>query len=119
MGKKLLTLNIGASSVVLAEYDVGRKAPVLLKYGKATLAAPLDSGDASAILAPALHEIMRTKGIRPGKVALSLSGQAAFLRNAISEQYPNIVVDDALIGPTIGCHTGPDMIGIVYFSENF
>lgn len=82
MGKKLLTLNIGASSVVLAEYDVGRKAPVLLKYGKATLAAPLDSGDASAILAPALHEIMRTKGIRPGKVALSLSGQAAFLRNA-------------------------------------
>jgi type IV pilus assembly protein PilM len=82
MGKKLLTLNIGASSVVLAEYDVGRKTPVLLKYGKASLAAPLDSGDASAILAPALHEIMRTKGIRPGKVALSLSGQAAFLRNA-------------------------------------
>ncbi len=45
--------------------------------------------------------------------------KAAFLRNAISEQFPNIVVDDALVGPTIGCHTGPDLIGIIYFPEKF
>lgn len=45
--------------------------------------------------------------------------KAAFLRNAISEQYPDIIVDDVLVGPTIGCHTGPDLFGIVYFSEKF
>ncbi|MBO7207828.1 MAG: type IV pilus assembly protein PilM [Kiritimatiellae bacterium] len=82
MGKKLLTLNIGASTVVLAEYDIGGRAPTLLKYGKSQLAAALDSGNASTILAPALHEIMRANGIKPGKVALSISGQMAFLRNA-------------------------------------
>lgn len=82
MGKKLLTLNIGASSVTLAEYDAGSSRPTLLKYGKATLAAPLDSGNVSTILSPALHEIMRSSGIKPGKVAISVSGQMAFLRNA-------------------------------------
>ena len=45
--------------------------------------------------------------------------KAAFLRQAISEQYPEVVVEDALIGPVIGCHTGPDLIGIVYFGEKF
>ncbi len=45
--------------------------------------------------------------------------KAACLRQAIAEQYPNIVVDDALVGPTIGCHTGPDLFGIMYFSEKF
>ncbi|MBR5535563.1 MAG: DegV family protein [Clostridia bacterium] len=45
--------------------------------------------------------------------------KAAFLRNAISEQYPNIIVDDTIVGPTIGCHTGPDLFGIVYFGEKF
>lgn len=45
--------------------------------------------------------------------------KAAFLRNAISEQYPNIVIDDAVVGPTIGCHTGPDLFGVVYFAEKF
>lgn len=82
MGKKLLTLNIGASSVTLAEYDASSSRPTLLKYGKATLAAPLDSGNVSTILSPALHEIMRSSGIKPGKVAISVSGQMAFLRNA-------------------------------------
>lgn len=97
MGKKILTLNIGASTVTLAEYDVGGRAPTLLKYGRAALAAPLDSGNASAILAPALHEIMRSSGIRPGKVAISVSGQMSFLRNAAipmaggQEKFNNLV----------------------------
>lgn len=82
MGKKLLTLNIGASTVTLAEYDAGGRKPTLLKYGRANLAAPLDSGNASTILAPALHEIMRSNGIKAGPVAISVSGQMAFLRNA-------------------------------------
>ena len=45
--------------------------------------------------------------------------KAAMLRNAIAEDYPNTRIDDLLIGPTIGCHAGPDLIGIVYFGEKF
>ena len=82
MGKKFLTLNIGASEVELAEYEAAGKSLTLVNYGTAALAAPLDSGNASAILSPALLEIVREKGIRPGKVAVSLSGQMVFPRFA-------------------------------------
>ena len=45
--------------------------------------------------------------------------KAADLRKAILEQFPDIEVGDTLVGPTIGCHTGPDLFGIVYFGEKF
>ncbi len=82
MAKKILTLNIGASEIELAEYEIGGKAARLVNYGTAALAAPLDSGDPETILVPALLEIVRTKGIKPGKVAVSLSGQMVFPRFA-------------------------------------
>ncbi len=82
MAKKILTLNIGASSVALAEYEAGGKSLKLVNYGTAALAAPLDSGNAETILSPALLEIVREKGIRPGKVSVSLSGQMVFPRFA-------------------------------------
>ena len=83
MSKKFLTLNIGAANIELAEYEAGAKdALTLVNYGTATLAAPLDGGDAAAILTPAIQEIVRTKGIRPGKVALAISGQMVFPRFA-------------------------------------
>ena len=79
MAKRFLTLNVGAATVQLAEYEVSPKAaPRLVNYGTAKLGAPLDSGNAETILAPALLEIVREKGIRPGKVALSVSGQMVF-----------------------------------------
>ena len=82
MGKKILTLNIGASAIALAEYEIGGRSAKLLRYGTAALAAPLDAGNASTILAPALLQIVREKGIRPGRVAVSVSGQMAFPRVA-------------------------------------
>ncbi len=83
MAKKFLTLNIGAATVELAEYDVGAKgALTLLNYGTAQLAAPIDAGNAETILSPALLEIVREKGIKPGKVAMSVSGQMVFPRFA-------------------------------------
>ena len=83
MTKKFLTLNIGAATVELAEYEAGAKgALTLVNYGTAHLAAPLDGGNAETILAPALLEIVREKGIKPGPVALSVSGQMAFQRFA-------------------------------------
>jgi len=82
MAKRYLTLNIGASSVALAEYESSGSSLTLVNYGTAPLAAPLDSGDADAILSPAILSIVREKGIKPGKVAISLSGQIVFPRFA-------------------------------------
>ena len=83
MAKKILTLDIGAANVALAEYECGAKgALTLVNYGMAPLSAPLDSGDAQTILAPAILDIVRQKGIRPGPVAISVSGQMVFPRFA-------------------------------------
>ncbi|MBO7684097.1 MAG: type IV pilus assembly protein PilM [Kiritimatiellae bacterium] len=83
MARKIQTLNIGASSVELAEYEAGAKgALTLVNYGTALLAAPLDAENAETVLPPALTEIVREKGIRPGKVAISVSGQMVFPRFA-------------------------------------
>ena len=83
MAKKYLTLNIGAANVELAEYETSAKgALTLLNYGTARLAASLDGGDVETILSSALQEIMQASGIRPGPVAVSISGQLAFPRLA-------------------------------------
>ena len=83
MSKKYLTLNIGAANVELAEYETGaRGALTLVNYGTARLAAPLDGGDVATLLSSALLEVVRTSGIRPGPVAVSVSGQLAFPRHA-------------------------------------
>ncbi|MBP5791639.1 MAG: pilus assembly protein PilM [Kiritimatiellae bacterium] len=82
MAKKFLTLNIGAGGIALAEYESSGSRLVLSNYGLARLAAPLDAENADTVLSPALLEIVREKGIRPGKVAISLSGQMVFPRIA-------------------------------------
>ena len=79
MAKKITALNIGAANIELAEYELGAKGALTLsKYGVAPLAAPLDGGNAETILAPALLELVREKGFRPGKVSISVSGQMVF-----------------------------------------
>ncbi|MBR2355907.1 MAG: type IV pilus assembly protein PilM [Kiritimatiellae bacterium] len=125
MAKKFLTLNIGATNVALAEYEsVARGSLTLLRYGVAQLAAPIDGGNAETILAPALMEIVRTTGIRPGKVSLALSGQMVFpkfaavpmaggaekfeqmVRNEIEQNIPfpidEMVCDRQVLGDTEG-----------------
>ena len=83
MAKKHLTLNIGSANIELAEYEEGAKgALTLVNYGVAPLAAPLDGGNAGTILAPALLSLVSEKGIRPGKVTVSISGQMVFPRFA-------------------------------------
>ena len=83
MAKRFQTLNIGAATVELAEYEAGAKGELtLVNYGTAALAAPIDAENASTVLAPAVGEIMRERGMRPGKIALSISGQMAFQRFA-------------------------------------
>ena len=82
MAKRYLTLDIGASAVKLAEFEGGKGGLTLVNYGIAALAAPLDAGNAGALLSPALLDIVREKGIKPGPVAISISGQMVFPRFA-------------------------------------
>ncbi len=82
MAKRYLALDIGASSVKLAEYEGGKGELTLVNYGIAALAAPIDSGNADTILSPAILEIVREKGIKPGPVSVSVSGQMVFPRFA-------------------------------------
>ncbi len=83
MAKKFLALDIGAANLALAEYELGAHgALTLVNYGVVPLAAPLDAGNADTILSPALLSIVREKGIKPGAVALSISGQMVFPRFA-------------------------------------
>ena len=125
MAKKFLTLNIGATNVALAEYESAAHGSLtLLRYSVAQLAAPIDGGNAETILAPALMEIVRSTGIRPGKVSLALSGQMVFpkfaavpmaggaekfeqmVRNEIEQNIPfpidEMVCDRQVLGDTEG-----------------
>ena len=80
---KIVTLNIGASRAMLAEYVLkGKKGLVLSAYGAADLAG-LDweaEGSVEAVLAPALREAAKAAGIKPGPLYLALNGQMVFPR---------------------------------------
>ena len=87
---RIVTLNIGASRAVLAEYAVkGKKSLVLTAYGSADLTG-LDweaEGSAEAVLVPALRDAAKTAGIKPGPIALALNGQMVFPRFA---KFPSV-----------------------------
>jgi len=80
---RIVTLNIGASRAVLAEYSVkGKNGLTLTAYGSANLTG-LDweaEGSAEAVLVPALREAAKTAGIKPGSINLALNGQMVFPR---------------------------------------
>ena len=82
---RFLTLNIGASKATLAEYSLsGKRNLTLTGYGSGELSA-IDVNDPaalSAMLPPVLHEILRSTGIKPAPLVLSLSGQTVFPRFA-------------------------------------
>ena len=82
---RILTLNIGASKAVLAEYNLsGKDNLTLTAYGSGELPM-VDINDPSALgvsLPTVLQQIMREKGIRPGPLVVSLSGQMVFPRFA-------------------------------------
>lgn len=82
---RILTLNIGATKVTVAEYALkGKRGLELSAYGNAELVG-LDleaEGNAQAVLAPAIREAMATAGVKPGPVNLSLGGQMVFPRFA-------------------------------------
>ena len=82
---RFLTLNIGASKATLAEYTLsGKRSLTLTAYGSADM-PQLDADAAAsmdATLVPAIHSIMREKGIKSAPLMLTLSGQMVFPRFA-------------------------------------
>lgn len=83
MARRFLTLNIGASKAVLAEYSLTGKHDIrLVNYGMGDM-PPVDNdllGSMETALTPVLHSIMRETGIKPGPVNVSMSGQMVFPR---------------------------------------
>ncbi len=82
---KILTLNIGASKALLAEYALsGKRGLTLTAYGSGELQAVdvNDPGSIAAALPTVLHQIMRDTGIRPAPLVVSLGGQTVFPRFA-------------------------------------
>lgn len=79
---RVLALNVGASKLVLAEFKVrGGQPPEMTQYGVAELGVePESDTDPSAYIVAALRDVMRERGIRPGPLLMTLSGQAVFPR---------------------------------------
>ena len=81
--KKIQTLNIGTTTVELAEYELtGKSSLTLARYGVTRLDAPLDFETAGTILGSALLALARETGIHPGPVALAIPGQSVFTKFA-------------------------------------
>ena len=89
---RILALNVGASKVVLAEFIVkSGRPPELINYGMSELGVdPENDTGIGSHLITAIREIMKTNGIRPAPLMLSLSGQMVFPRfvrlPAVSEE---------------------------------
>lgn len=79
---RVLTLDIGASRIVLAEFaSLKSGAPELVSYGIEPLGMePESETDASAYIVSTIREIMRDHNIMPAPVLVTISGQTVFPR---------------------------------------
>ena len=90
---RIVTLNIGASRAVLAEYAVKGKQGLTLTAYTSTDIVGLDwdaEGSAQAVLVPALREAAKSAGIKPGTLVLALNGQMVFPRFT---KFPSVSAD--------------------------
>jgi type IV pilus assembly protein PilM len=77
---RILTLNIGASQIVLAEFRVMKSGGLeLMAYGAGKLGvAPEEETEVSAYIVSTLRDLMRDKKIKPGPALISISSQIVF-----------------------------------------
>jgi len=81
MAKRILTLDIGASTLKLAEFKLTGDSLELTSYGiKPVGVDPGDESNKMVYLGTALEELIRESGVKPGPVLLSLSGANVFSR---------------------------------------
>ena len=79
---RILTLDIGASKLVLAEFHASRTGiPQLINYGIGSLDLGADwEADTSAYVVSTIRNLMREHRIHSGPLLMSVSGQAVFPR---------------------------------------
>lgn len=82
MSKRILSLDIGASTIKLAEFQVGKDHRLVLeRYGvRAVGVAPDDEANRMLYTGTAVRELMEELRIKGGGVMLSLSGMHVFSR---------------------------------------
>lgn len=82
MSKRILTLDVGASTLKLAEFHISKDHKLeLVKYGiRAVGIDPGDEANRMVYTGTALQELMQELRIKPGPVLLSLSGMHVFSR---------------------------------------
>lgn len=80
--QRILALDIGASSIKLGEFTTHKAGGLeLIKFGVAPLHMdPQSDGDRIPQIIATIKEIMQERGIKPGSVLLSVSGQSVFSR---------------------------------------
>ncbi len=80
--QRILALDIGASSIKLGEFTTLKAGGLeLIKFGVAPLLVdPQSDGDRIPQIITTIKEIMQERGIKPGPVLLSVSGQSVFSR---------------------------------------
>ena len=79
---RVIALDVGASKLVLAEFRAVKPQGLeLVSYAVSPLGVDADSTpDPSAYIVAGIRDALRESGIRPGAVALSISGQMVFPR---------------------------------------
>lgn len=82
MSKRFLTLDVGASTIKLAEFQVSKDHQLtLLNYGTRAIGLdPQDEANRMVYTGSAVDELFKEMGLKPGHVLLSLSGQHVFSR---------------------------------------
>jgi len=80
--ERILALDIGASGLKMAEFVPLKSGGIeLVRFGVGTLDLdPQSEGDRSAYIVATIREIMADRGIKPGPILLSVSGQSVFSR---------------------------------------
>lgn len=82
MSKRILTLDVGASTIKLAEFLLNKDHQLELQnYGTRAIGLdPADEANRMVYTGTAIDELIREMRIKPGPVLLSLSGQHVFSR---------------------------------------
>jgi type IV pilus assembly protein PilM len=79
---RVITLDLGASKIVLAEFQVEKGGePVLLRYGIRQIEGEAgNETDRLPYIVTAVRDLMREQAIRPAPMMMTVSGQAVFPR---------------------------------------
>ncbi len=80
MADRILTLDIGSSKALLAEFSVKGGQPVLLRFASGPLPVEGDDVGSPERLADVVRTLIRENGIKPAPMYVALPGQSVFAR---------------------------------------